>query len=148
MGVLSELLVPALFAVFWAIFYFETADMPRESVLFPHILMVVMPILAVPLILVEVRRRKARGAAANAPDDEEEAVPRGLAGQVKPVLVVGLTGGYLVLFMLTNFLISTTVFLAGSMITFRVHWLKAAIIGLGFSFALYAVFHLGFKIRL
>lgn len=148
MGVLKELIVPALFAVFWAIFYFETADMPKESVLFPHILMVVMPILAVPLILVEVRRAKERKAASDDPDDEEKAIPGGLASQVKPALVVGLTGGYLVLFMLTNFLISTTAFLAGMMITFRVHWLKAAVIGLGFAFALYAVFHLGFKIRL
>ena len=148
MGVLSELLVPALFAVFWGVYYFETADMPRESVLFPHILMVVMPILAVPLILVEVRRWKARGVAVNAQDDEEETVTRGLAGQVKPAIVVGFTAGYLALFMLTNFLVSTTVFLAGWMVSFRVHWLKAAIIGFGFSFTLYAVFHLGFEIRL
>ena len=146
MGVLRELVVPALFAVFWGVFYFETADLPRESVLFPHILMGVMAILAALMILVEVRRRKALAPAANADDDE--ARPRDLASQVKPALVVGLTAGYLVLFMVTNFLVSTTVFLAGSMVAFKVHWLKAAIIGLGFSFALYAVFHLGFKIRL
>ena len=148
MGVLRELVVPVLFAVFWGVFYFETADMPRESVLFPHILMGVMAILAALMIVVEVRRGKAPAAPANLPDDEEEARPRDLASQVKPALVVGLTAGYLVLFMVTNFLVSTTVFLAGSMVAFKVHWLKAAIIGLGFSFSLYAVFHLGFKIRL
>lgn len=147
MGVLRELVVPALFAVFWGVFYFETADMPRESVLFPHILMGVMAILAALIIIAEVRRGKARATAANAPANDE-ARPRDLASQVKPALVVGLTAGYLVLFMVTNFLVSTTVFLAGSMVAFKVHWLKAAIIGLGFAFALYAVFHLGFKIRL
>ena len=146
MGVLRELVVPALFAVFWVVFYFETADMPRESVLFPHILMGVMAILAALMVLVQVRRGKARAPATSA--DNDEAGPRDLASQVKPALVVGLTAGYLVLFMVTNFLVSTTVFLAGSMVAFKVHWLKAAIIGLGFSFSLYAVFHLGFKIRL
>jgi hypothetical protein len=147
MGVLRELLVPALFGVFWVVFYFETADMPKESILFPHILMGVMSVLAVLVIFVEVRRSKARTTVANAPDDDE-AQSHFLAGQGKPALMVGLTAGYLVLFMVTNFLISTTVFLAGSMVVFRVHWLKAAIIGLCFSFALYAIFHLGFKIRL
>ncbi len=147
MGILKELIVPVLFAVFWGVFYFETADMPRESVLFPHILMVVMPVLAALIFLVEVRRRKALGAPVKAPETDESR-PRDLASQVKPALVVGFTAGYLALFMVTNFLVSTTVFLAGSMVAFRVHWLKAAIIGLGFSFTLYAVFHLGFKIRL
>jgi hypothetical protein len=147
-GFLKELLVPVLFAGFLAVLYFDTADLPKESVLFPHILMVVMPVFAGLMLLTEYRQRKARSLLANSADGDAADAPRGWAFHARPMLVAGLTAGYLALFILTNFLIATSIFLVSSMLVFRVHWLKAAIIGVAFTGTLYAIFHFGFNIRI
>ena len=151
MGVAKELVVPALVAVFGLVYYVRTLDAPMESVLFPKFLMVVMPFLAVLIMVREYRNVRAAGAARGTKEsgeDGERQWPSILEELKKPGIIVASTAGYLVLFALTNFLISTTVFLAVVMVLLKVPWLKAMIVAVVFAFTLYAVFGLGFEVQI
>jgi hypothetical protein len=151
MGVAKELVVPALVAVFWVIYYVRTLDAPMESVLFPKFLMVVMPLLAVMILVREYRNVRSQDTTAGT-----KALGKGgetpwssmLRELEKPGIIVGSTAGYLVLFVLTNFLISTTVFLAVVMVLLKVPWTKAVIVAVAFAFTLYAVFGIGFEVQI
>ncbi|MDP6785799.1 MAG: tripartite tricarboxylate transporter TctB family protein [Rhodospirillales bacterium] len=137
MAILKELLIPGLVFAFGAAYFVETDGLPFETVLFPHFLMWVMPVLAVLILLAEVRLGTSKAG--------EEASSL-LAELKKPGLLVVMCAGYVVAFWLAGFLVATILFLALTMLLLRVHWLKSVVIATAFSFSLYFVFGVIFEV--
>ena len=145
MGVLKEAFVPLVVCVYWLVYFLTTRGLPRETTVFPYFLMVMMPIVAVMILIGEYR--KTRG---TDPKDtgKRQSLTEFAVTLRNPAILYVLSVLYLILFIYTNFLISTTVYLAATMLIFKEPWLKSAIIGVGLAVSLYVVFGVIFKVPL
>ena len=145
MGVLKEACIPLVVCVYWLVYFFTTRGLPRETTVFPYFLMVMMPIVAVMILIGEYR--KTRGID---PKDtgKRQSLTEFAVALRNPAILYGVSVLYLILFIYTNFLISTTVYLIGTMLIFKEPWLKSAIIGVGLAVSLYVVFGVIFKVPL
>ena len=146
MAILKEFLIPGLVFVFGAVYFVQTDCLPFETVLFPHFLMWLMPILAALILLAEVRRKAHRTDEADETEENPEGSTSLLAELKKPGLLLAMCIGYVVVFSLTGFLVASIVFLVLTMILLRVHWLKSMVIATVFSLSLYLVFGVVFEV--
>ncbi len=145
MGVLKEAFVPLVVCVYWLVYFLSTRGLPRETTVFPYFLMVVMPLVGVMILIGEYRKTRST-------DPKDAGKRRSLSEFAvtlkNPAILYGLSVFYLILFIYTNFLISTTVYLTGTMMIFKEPWLKSAIIGVGLAVSLYVVFGVIFMVPL
>ena len=63
-----------------------------------------------------------------------------------PAILYLLSILYLILFIFTNYLVTTTIYLIGAMIIFKEPWHKSIVIGVGLAISLYMVFGVLFKV--
>ena len=145
MGVLKEAFVPLVVCVYWLVYFLTTRGLPRETTVFPYFLMVMMPIVAVMILIGEYR--KTRGSDAK-DTGKRQSLTEFAVTLRNPAILYGVSVLYLILFIYTNFLISTTVYLTGTMLIFKEPWLKSAMIGVGLAVSLYVVFGVIFKVPL
>ena len=143
MGVLKEAFVPLVVCVYWFVYFFTTRGLPRESTIFPYFLMVVMPLIAIMILIGEYR--KGRGSHIEETENKASFTNTVLSFK-NPATLYVLSILYLVLFIMTNYLISTTIYLIGTMIVFKEPWRKSIVIGIGLSVSLYLVFGVLFKV--
>lgn len=146
MSMVGELLVPGIVIVFGVIYYFSVAGLPQESTVFPYVLMVLMPILAVLILLQEYRRHRS-GSESTAEAAKEEAV-KAIEDIKAPALVYAASIGYLVIFYLSNFIVASFVFMAFVMIYFRIGLMKSLGISALFTVVMYVVFGKAFLVDL
>jgi hypothetical protein len=146
-----ELLVPASVAGFGVAYFFNTQDLSRQTVFFPHTLMVVMAGLVAFVLVSEwaSRRSPTRGREAGARE------PRGgpldvrviLMSQRNPIFIIVSSGAYLALISLVGYFVATIAFISLSLLYFRVSLTRSLAIGLLFPGALFIVFVVMFGIR-
>ncbi|MDP6788213.1 MAG: tripartite tricarboxylate transporter TctB family protein [Rhodospirillales bacterium] len=138
---IKELFIPAVVVVYGISYYLATNHLAEESIVFPYFLLALMPVFIVLIVIGEYRKEKDAKAAQG---DGPIAVAGSLADAVlvyrNPAILIGTAAVYLLLFVLTNFLVSTTIYLFLTMAILRVPWIKSAIIAAGFTFALYYIF--------
>jgi Na+/H+ antiporter NhaD/arsenite permease-like protein len=145
-AILKEFLIPGLVFVFGAVYFVQTDGLPFETVLFPHFLMWLMPILAALILLAEFRRKAPRTDEADEAEENPDG-PTSLHDELKkPGLLLAMCVGYVVVFSFAGFLVATIAFLALTMIALRVHWLKSMVVATIFSFSLYLVFGVLFEV--
>jgi hypothetical protein len=137
MPVLKEAFIPALTCLYGLVYFMTIQELPRESTVFPYFLMILMPFLGI-MILIGVYRKSRK--AEEKPAAQGPSLFQFIVSLKNPAIIYGLSIAYLVVFIFTNFLISTAIYLTGTMIIMREPWLKALIIGVGFSVALWVVF--------
>ncbi len=141
---LGEVWVPVIVLVFGAAYYHATRELPELSVAFPRFLMVLSLVLIAVILAKEWRNGR------NAPDvgTQNLSFTAALVVFRNPMIVLGSAVLYLVLFIATNFVIATVVYLTGSMVALRVHWANAIVIACGFTFSLYGVFGYLFEVQI
>ena len=143
MAIIKELLIPVLFGVIGIIYYLTTHTFAEQSIVFPYAVMIVMSVLAVLIILSEYRKSR-RNPQSNIAETEPPIPVEQTSGSIfpvsKPMLILGLSIVYLVLFYFTHFLIATVIFLGMTMICLKVPWQKSLVIAVVFALFLYLVF--------
>lgn len=141
---LGEVWVPVIVLVFGVAYFHATRELPELSVAFPQFLMVLS------LVLIAVILVKAWRAGGNTPDIEAQqlSLTEALLVFRNPMIVFGSAVLYLGLFIATNYVIATLVYLTGSMVALRVHWAKSVAIAFGFTFGLYGVFGYLFQVQI
>ena len=87
-AIFKEFLIPGLVFVFGAVYFVQTDGLPFETVLFPHFLMWLMPILAALILLAEVRRKAHRTDEADETEENPEGSTSLLAELKKPGLLL------------------------------------------------------------
>ena len=141
---LDELWVPAIVVIFGATYYAVTRGLPELSIAFPRFLMVLIALLAIVIVATELRRshrRDSSGAAARP-------LPQRVADLRNPALVFGTAVIYLALFVASNFVVATIVYLAGTMMVLRLRWSRAVVIAVAFTLGLYGVFGYLFEVQI
>lgn len=146
MSVVGELLVPGIVVVFGVVYFFTVRGLPQESTVFPYVLMLLMPILAVLILLQEYR--KGRGETESATEAGGKRVVSGWEGIKAPAVVFGGSVGYLAIFSLSNFLVASFVFMGFIMIYFGIKPVKSAVISVLFTATMYVVFGQAFSVDL
>ena len=138
---IKELFIPAVVVVYGISYYLATNHLAEESVVFPYFLLALMPLFIVLIVLGEYRKaRYAKAAEGDGTAGPEGASMDAVLVYRNPAILIGTAAVYLLLFVLTNFLVSTTIYLFLTMAILRVPWIKSAIIAAGFTFALYYIF--------
>jgi hypothetical protein len=114
---------------------------PADSAFFPRILSLLLLALSLVILIRALRR----------PKGEAGGGPAGVSAFMKspPVLVFGATVLYVVLIPFLGFLVSTALFLFGSILFLnRRRPVLAILCGIGYAAALYALFHTVLKVTL
>lgn len=132
-----ELIVPAAVALFGIVYVFDTLGLARQALYFPRTMMAVM-LMLLPFVLVEAWRRR------RAPEAETEESRSSLR---KPLLVILTAFALVGLIAFLGYFPAAVVFLVGSLWLFGARPPEALVIGLAVPAALYALFVLGFGIR-
>ena len=145
----KELLIPAVVVAYGIAYYLATNRLAEESVVFPYFLLVLMPVFIVLIVAGEYRKaRQAKASQGDVPSATEGSFADAVLVYRNPAILIGTASVYLVLFVFTNFLVSTTVYLFAAMTILGVRWLKSAIIAGAFTFALYYIFATLFSVPL
>jgi hypothetical protein len=143
MGVLKEAFVPLVVCIYWLVYYLTTKGLPKESTIFPYFLMVIMPFMAIMILIKEYRER--RGVNPD-PTKKRRSFEEIALSYKNPAILYLLSILYLILFIFTNYLISTAIYLIGAMIIFKEPWHRSIVIGVGLAISLYVVFGVIFKV--
>jgi hypothetical protein len=126
----GELLVPALVALFGSVYFVSVRELPRESTVFPHTLLIGMLVLGV-LVLA----REAGGDGAT-----REAGAGWMAGLGRPALILAGSVGYLLLFQSAGFVVAGCAFMAVMMLLLRIRPWVALLLPLPFVGGMYLLF--------
>ena len=143
---IKELFVPAVVVGYGVAYYFTTNHLAEQSIIFPYFLLLLMPVFIVLIVVGEFG--KARAAKADAPVAAGGSLADAVLVYRNPAILIGTASVYLLLFVFTNFLVSTIIYLFATMTILRVAWLKSAIIAAAFTFSLYYIFATLFAVPL
>ncbi len=132
-----ELIVPAAVVLFGVVYVVDTVGLARQALYFPRTMMAVM-LMLLPFVLVDAWRRR------GTPDIRTEESGGSLR---KPLLVILTAFALVGLIAIFGYFPAAVAFLVGSLWLFGARPPEALAIGLAVPAALYALFVLGFGIR-
>lgn len=122
-----EALIPGLLVAFGTVYFVTTTGLPIESTVFPRFLMIVMFVLAILI-------------GATAIIQGEGSKPLTMDATRRPALVLLCSVGFLVLFTLLGFIPASIIFLFALMALLGVTPVRAGVIAVLFTLAMYGVF--------
>ncbi len=134
-----ELIVPAAVVAFGLVYFVDTTGLARQAGFFPRTMMAVMPAL---LLFVLVDAWRSRHTTGSIVDSEARE-----SGSRKPLWVILTAFAFVGLIAVLGYFPAAVVFVAGSLWLFGARPLEAAVVGVAVPAALYALFVLGFGIR-